>query len=137
MNRLLRRASLLTLPVLGLGGVAAGLTAAPAAHAATSGPGITAYVESGSIEVLGHGYTSGARVNVEALNSAWTRAEATTVVTADASGQFEAWLTIDRCAGPDTFHFYQGPVTIAADGAPGPTAWASGTMAKPFLPSSC
>jgi hypothetical protein len=137
MNRVLRRASLLMLPAVAVGGVAAGLSAAPAAHAATSGPGITAYVESGSIEVLGHGYTVGARVNLEALNSTFTRAEATTSVTADASGQFEAWLTVDRCAGPDTFHFYQGPVTIAADGAPGPTAWASGTMSQPFLPSAC
>jgi hypothetical protein len=137
MNRLLRRAGLLALPALALGGAAAGLTAAPAAHAATSGPGITAYVETGSIEVLGHGYTAGARVNIEALNSTMTRAEATTSVSADSSGQFVAWLTVDRCAGPDLFHFYEGRVSIAADGAPGPTAWASGTMYKPALPSSC
>jgi hypothetical protein len=137
MNRLFRRASLLAMPALALGGVAAGLGAAPAAHATTTGPAITAYVETGSIEVLGHGYTPGARVNVEALNSAFTRAEATTTVTADSGGQFEAWLTVDRCDGPDLFHFYVGPVSIAADGAPGPTAWASGTMYKPFLPASC
>jgi hypothetical protein len=137
MNRLVRRASLFMLPALALGGVAAGLTAAPAAHAAASGPHITAYFESGSIEVLGSGYTQGANVNIEGLNSTFTRAEATTTAVADSSGQFQAWLMVDRCAGPDLWHFYNGQVTIAADGAPGPTAWASGTLGPDRLPSSC
>ncbi len=137
MNRLLRRASLLMLPALAFGGAVADLTAAPPAHAATSGPRITAYFETGEIEVLGSGYTPGATVQIEALNSAMTRAEATVSETANASGQVQGWLTVDRCAGPDVWHFYSGQVWIAADGAPGPTAWASGTLGPDSLPASC
>lgn len=137
MNRLVRRSSLLLLPTLTLGGLALGLSAAPAAHAAASGPSITAYFESGSIEVVGSGYTPGHTVNIEGVNPSFTRTEATSSVTADSSGQFETWLTVDRCAGPDLWHFYSGPVTIAADGAPGPTAWAYGTLGPDRVPSSC
>jgi hypothetical protein len=46
MKRILRRGSLLMLPVLVLGGVGFGLASAPAAHAGPVGPSVTAYFES-------------------------------------------------------------------------------------------
>ena len=137
MKRILRRGSLLMLPVLILGGVGFGLASAPAAHAGPVGPSVTAYFESGGVMVYGSGFTPGARVRFEALASDLSRTEAVDYETADSSGRADAWLYVDHCAGTDLWHFYAGKLWIAADGQPGPTAWASGTLASTGLPSSC
>ncbi len=137
MKRILRRGSLLMLPVLVLGGVSVGLASAPAAHAGPIGQSVTAYFETGGVMVFGSGFTPGARVRFEALTPDFSRTEAVYYETADSSGRADAWLQVDRCAGPDLWHFYVGKLLIAADGQPGPTAWASGTLASGGLPSSC
>ena len=135
MKRMLRRGGLLLLPVLVLGGVGFGLASAPAAHASSTS--VTAYFETGGVIVYGSGFTPGAQVRFEALTSTLSRVEAVDYETADSSGRADAFLLVDRCAGPDLWHFYAGKMYIAADGSPGPTAWASGTLASTGVPSSC
>ena len=135
IKRILRRGGLLMLPVLVLGGVGFGLASAPAAHAGSTS--VTAYFETGGIIVYGSGFTPGTRVRFEALTSTLSRVEAVDYETADSSGRADGFLLVDRCAGPDLWHFYTGKMLIAADGSPGPTAWASGTLASTGVPSSC
>jgi len=135
MKRMLRRGGLLMLPALVLGGVGFGLASAPAAHAGSTS--VTAYFESEGVIVYGSGFTPGARVRFEALTSTLSRVEAVDYETADSSGRADGFLLVDRCAGPDLWHFYAGKMLIAADGSPGPTAWASGTLASTGVPPSC
>ena len=135
INRILRRGSLLLLPVLAVGGVGVGLAAAPTAHAGSTS--VTGYFETGGVIVYGSGFTPGTRVRFEALTATLSRVEAVDYETADSSGRADGFLLLDRRAGPDLWHFYAGKMLIAADGSPGRTAWASGTLASTGLPSSC
>ncbi len=131
IKRILRRGSLLMLPVLVVGGVGFGLASAPVAHAGSTS--VTAYFETGGVIVYGSGFTPGTRVRFEALTPTLSRVEAVDYETADSSGRADGFLLVDRCAGPDLWHFYAGKMVIAADGSPGPTAWASGTLASTLV----
>ena len=112
-----RRPRLLLSAVVAAGALA-GLTVA-AAPAYAAGPHITVIGGPGEILVQGSGFNAHASVRIEALTPDLSKVLDTIYVTAD-------WLGyLDQYTYLNDFRGYTGNVWVAADGAPGPTAWAS------------
>jgi len=112
-----RRPRLLLSAVVAAGALA-GLTVA-AAPAYAAGPHITVIGGPGEILVQGSGFNANASVRIEALTPDLSKVLDTIYVTAD-------WLGyLDQYTYLNDFRGYTGNVLVAADGAPGPTAWAS------------
>jgi len=110
--------------VLALGTLGGFTVAAPLAYAGS--PQITALGGPGEIMVTGRGFTPGATVRLEALTPGLNVLRKL-YVTADSGGNISEFPS----AGPsgeyaylDRLGPYVGDAFVAADGAPGPTAWA-------------
>jgi hypothetical protein len=99
-------------------GVLAGLTVA-AAPAYAAGPQISVIGGPGEILVQGGGFNAGASVRIEALTPDLSKVLDTIYVTANWIGYLDDATYLNGFGG------YTGKVAVAADGAPGPTAWAS------------
>ena len=112
-----RRPRLLLSAVVAVGALS-GLTVA-AAPAYAAGPQISVIGGPGEIEVQGGGFNAGASVRIEALTPDLSRVLDTIYVHANWIGY------LDDPAYLNDFGGYTGKVAVAADGAPGPTAWAS------------
>jgi hypothetical protein len=126
MTYLLRRSKFAILTAaLALGGLVAAAT--PAAHAG-SGPSIVAYYSAGAgVSVLGGGFTPPTYLNphpevrVEVLTADLRRTLGTAYLPVNEFGQIDGDVS-----GNDMLclQSYSGQVYVAADGQPGPTAWA-------------
>lgn len=112
-----RRPRLLLSAVVAAGALA-GLTVA-AAPAYAAGPHITVIGGPGEILVQGSGFNAHASVRIEALTPDLSKVLDTIYVTADWLGYLDQYTYLNDFGG------YKGNVWVAADGAPGPTAWAS------------
>jgi hypothetical protein len=102
-------------------GALAGLTVATPAYAGS--PQIYAAGGPGDVSVAGSGFTPGATVRLEALTPGLSVLR-TIYVTADGGGDIGGGGVYITSLSP-------GDVWVAADGAPGPTAWAQ-TSVSPF-----
>ena len=94
-----------------------GLTVA-AVPAYAAGPHITAVGGSGVILVQGGGFNADATVRLEALTPDLSKVLDTYYVQANWIGYLDGGIYLNNLGG------YTGNVWVAADGAPGPTAWA-------------
>jgi hypothetical protein len=112
-----RRPRLLLSAVVAVGALA-GLTVA-AAPAYAAGPNITVIGGPGEILVQGSGFNAHASVRIEALTPDLSKVLDTIYVAADWLGYLDQYTYLNDFGG------YTGKVLVAADGAPGPTAWAS------------
>ena len=112
-----RRPRLLLSAVVAAGALA-GLTVA-AAPAYAAGPHITVIGGPGEIMVQGGGFNADATVRIEALTPDLSKTLDTMYVQANWIGYLDAPVYLNDLGG------YTGKVWVAADGAPGPTAWAS------------
>ena len=109
-------------------GVLGGLVAAAApAHAATA-PHFTNVVGGpGEILIQGSGFTPGSTVRLEVLTMDLGEVLQTRYVPTDDNGDISQWPGVQwRGAGYAYLDLegYTGDVRVAADGTPGPTAWA-------------
>jgi len=116
-------------------GALTGLTVA-AAPAYAAGPRITVIGGPGEILVQGGGFNADASVRIEALTPDLSKVLDTIYVTANWIGYLDDYTYLNDFRG------YTGNVYVAADGAPGPTAWASTKVsaapvifAKSYAPS--
>ena len=117
------RPRLMLSAAVAVGALASLATAATPAYADV--PHISATGGAGGVSVSGGGFNQNASVRLEVLTPGLTRVLDTIKVGADANGNIGyQWLDVDG---------YQGPVVVAADGAPGPTAWAEPTIPAPWL----
>ena len=101
--------------------VAAGALAGPAVAAApahAAGPHINVIGGTGEILIQGGGFNAGATVRIEALTPDLSRVLDTIYVHANWIGYLDQYTYLNDFGG------YTGNVYVAADGAPGPTAWA-------------
>ena len=112
-----RRPRLLLSAVVAAGALA-GLTVAPA-PAYAAGPYVTANGGPGEVEVQAGGFNADATVRIEVLTANLSEVLNTYYVQVNWIG----YLDYDVYLG--TGGVYTGKVWVAADGAPGPTAWAS------------
>ena len=104
-----------------------GLTVATA-PAYAAGQHITAIGGPGEILVQGGGFNADATVRIEALTPDLSKVLDTIYVRANWIGYLDDPIYLDNLGG------YIGLVRVAADGAPGPTAWAiTKVSAAPFL----
>jgi hypothetical protein len=104
-----------------------GLTVA-AAPAYAAGPHITVTGGPGEIMVQGGGFNADATVRIEALTPDLSRTLDTIYVKANWIGY------LDQDTYLNDFGGYIGQVWVAADGAPGPTAWARTQVSPaPFI----
>ena len=101
----------------------AGLTVA-AAPAYAAGPHITAIGGPGEILVQGGGFNADARVRLVVLTSDLGKVLETIYVQANWIGYLNSDVYLDNLGG------YIGNVWVAADGAPGPTAWARTAVSR-------
>jgi len=99
-------------------GALSGLTVA-AAPAYAAGPHITVIGGPGEILVQGGGFNADATVRLEALTPDLSKVLDTIHVKANWTGYLDNYTYLNDFRG------YTGNVWVAADGAPGPTAWAS------------
>lgn len=99
-------------------GALSGLTVA-AAPAYAAGPHITVIGGPGEILVQGGGFNANASVRIEALTPDLSKVLDTIYVKANWIGYLDDYTYLNDFGG------YTGKVSVAADGAPGPTAWAS------------
>ena len=90
-----------------------------AAPAYAAGPQITVIGGPGEILVQGGGFNADATVRIEALTPDLSKVLDTIYVQANWIGYLDAPVYLNDLGG------YTGQVWVAADGAPGPTAWAS------------
>ena len=121
-----RRPRLLLSAVVAAGALS-GLTVA-VAPAYAAGPSITVIGGPGEILVQGDGFNADATVRIEALTPDLSRTLDTIYVQANWIGYLDANIYLDDFGG------YIGKVWVAADGAPGPTAWARTQVSPaPFL----
>jgi hypothetical protein len=111
-----RRPPLLLSAVVVVAALAGPTMAAAQAYAA--GPHITAVGGPGEIMIQGGGFNADATVRLEALTSDLGKVLDTIYVHANWIGYLDANVYLDNLGG------YIGNVWVAADGAPGPTAWA-------------
>ena len=95
-----------------------GLTVA-AAPAYAAGPHITVIGGPGEILVQGGGFYGNATVRIEALTPDLSKVLDTIYVKVNWLGYLDQYTYLNNFRG------YTGKVWVAADGAPGPTAWAS------------
>lgn len=98
-------------------GALTGLTV-PAAPAHAAGPYVTANGGPGEVEVYVGGFNADATVRVEVLTSDLGEVLNTYYVQVNWIGYMDGELYLGTGG-------YTGKVWVAADGAPGPTAWAS------------
>jgi hypothetical protein len=111
-----RRPRLLLSAVMAVGALA-GLTVA-AAPAYAAGPYVTAYGGNGEVEVYVGGFNADATVRIEVLTPNLSKVLNTYYVQVNWIGYMDGDLYLGTGG-------YIGKVWVAADGAPGPTAWAS------------
>ena len=111
-----RRPRLLLSAVVAVGALAGPAVAAAPAYAA--GPHITVTGGHGEILVQGGGFNADATVRIEALTPDLSRTLDTIYVQANWIGYLDGDIYLNNLGG------YTGSVWVAADGAPGPTAWA-------------
>lgn len=127
MTKLSWRRPRLLLAAVVAAGALSGLTAA-AAPAYAAGPQITVIGGPGEIMVQGGGFNSGATVRLEVLTMDLSKVLDTIYVQANWIGYLDGPTYLDNLGG------YIGDVRVAADGAPGPTAWAvAHVTAAPFI----
>jgi hypothetical protein len=120
-----RRPRLLLSAVMAVGALA-GLTVA-AAPAYAAGPYVTAYGGNGEVEVYVGGFNADATVRIEVLTPNLSKVLNTYYVQVNWIGYMDGDLYLGTGG-------YIGKVWVAADGAPGPTAWASTQVSPaPFL----
>jgi hypothetical protein len=126
MKHLLRNLTLgVVTMLLVLGGLTFTATATPAAHAAY-GPTIqiqetyTSFL-GGYVPFTGYGFYAGTTVRVEVLTKALSQVLGTVYVTADINGFISGTLYPNQ---KPCWESYNDVAYLAADGQPGPTAWA-------------
>jgi hypothetical protein len=112
-----RRPRLLLSAVVAAGALS-GLTVA-AAPAYAAGQHITVIGGPGEVLVQGGGFLGNATVRIEALTPDLSKVLDTIYVKANWIGYLDDYTYLNDFRG------YTGKVLVAADGAPGPTAWAS------------
>jgi hypothetical protein len=121
-----RRPRLLLSAVVAAGALS-GLTVA-AAPAYAAGPHITVIGGPGEILVQGGGFNADASVRIEALTPGLSKVLETIYVTANWIGYLDGDIYLNNLGG------CLGTTHVAADGAPGPTAWATTHVSgAPFL----
>jgi len=112
-----RRPRLLLSAVVAIGALA-GLTVAPPAPAYADGPYVTASGGPGYVEVYVGGFNSGVTVRVELLTYDLSKTLNTGYVVVNWIGYEDGNMYLGTGG-------YTGKVWVAADGPPGPTAWAT------------
>lgn len=112
-----RRPRLLLSAVVAVGALSGLTVAAVPAYAA--GPQISVIGGPGEILVQGGGFNGGASVRIETLTPDLSKVLDTIYVKANWIGYLDDYTYLRDFGG------YTGKVWVAADGAPGPTAWAS------------